>query len=130
MRRIFLAILLCTVLSACQPAIAKNKISIELSDFSFTPDAFTIKAGTAVTMTITNSGTIQHDLNIMKLGSDVGGMFDEEDRQNVLWEAKVEPGETLTAIFTVPDEAGSYQVICSMPGHLQAGMAGSIEVVR
>lgn len=127
---VLLLILPMMVLSACQPGSAENKISVDLSDFMISPDAFTVKAGAVITVNVTNSGAIQHDFNIMKLGSEIGGMIDEDDRANVLWGVKVEPGETLTATFTVPEEPGLYQVICSLPGHLQAGMVGSINVIK
>jgi azurin len=37
-------------------------------------------------------------------------------------------GETVEVIFTVPQEAGSYEYICSFPGHYYAGMKGMLVV--
>jgi azurin len=37
-------------------------------------------------------------------------------------------GETVEVTFTVPEEAGSYQYICSFPGHYYAGMKGTLVV--
>lgn len=37
-------------------------------------------------------------------------------------------GETVEITFTVPEEAGSYEYICSFPGHFYAGMKGMLVV--
>lgn len=37
-------------------------------------------------------------------------------------------GETVEVTFTVPEEAGNYQYICSFPGHYYAGMKGMLVV--
>lgn len=37
-------------------------------------------------------------------------------------------GETVDVTFTVPDAAGSYQFICTYPGHYRMGMRGVLVV--
>ncbi len=37
-------------------------------------------------------------------------------------------GETVEVTFTVPEEAGEYEYICSFPGHFSAGMKGILKV--
>lgn len=123
-------ILLSAALAGCQSGAAAKKLNVELDDFTITPNQFTVQAGSEVTISVTNRGTVEHDLNIIKPGTDIGDVFDEEDRANVLWETDVQPSEANVATFTVPDEAGTYQVVCAMPGHMQAGMVGRLEVVR
>ena len=131
MRRIpILFLLLSAVLAGCQSGAVAKKLIVELDDFSITPDQFTVQAGSEVKISVTNNGTVEHDFNIMEPGADIGDMFDEEDRANVLWEMEVQPGETKSAMFTVPEKGGIYQVVCAMPGHMQAGMIGKLEVVK
>lgn len=130
MKKIFLfAFILSLVLYGCEPGTAETRLNVELGDFSITPNQFTVRAGSILSVSVTNTGTIEHDFNILKMGAAVGESFDEEDQADVLWEVKVKPGETISGTFTVPEETGSYQVVCSMPGHLEAGMAGTIIVV-
>ncbi|MDL1944781.1 hypothetical protein FBQ99_20840, partial [Chloroflexi bacterium CFX2] len=38
--------------------------------------------------------------------------------------------ESVELSFTAPDQPGTYQIVCGMPGHLQAGMVGTLEVVK
>jgi uncharacterized cupredoxin-like copper-binding protein len=123
-------ILLSVALVGCQSGVAAKKLNVELGDFTIAPNQFTVQTRSEVTIIVTNNGTVEHDFNIMQSGADIGDMFDAEDRANVLWETDVQPGETKSAIFPVPEEAGSYQVVCAMPGHMQAGMIGMLEVVE
>lgn len=37
-------------------------------------------------------------------------------------------GETVSVTFTVPDELGEYEYICSFPGHFSGGMKGTLQV--
>lgn len=39
-------------------------------------------------------------------------------------------GETVEVTFTVPEEAGDYEFICSFPGHYGAGMKGILTVKK
>ncbi len=43
----------------------------------------------------------------------------------IYWEVEVEAGETVTETFTAP-EAGTYEVICAIEGHLDAGMRAEL----
>jgi uncharacterized cupredoxin-like copper-binding protein len=81
----------------------------------FNPDAFTVPAGEEVTVELT-SGGVEHDFVIEGLGG--------EDVEVVHADA----GQTETGTFTA-DEAGTYTVYCSVPGHREAGMEATLEVV-
>ncbi|RYG55380.1 azurin, partial [bacterium] len=40
------------------------------------------------------------------------------------------PGESETLTFTAPSEPGSYEYICTFPGHFGAGMKGHLEITE
>jgi len=80
-------------------------------DLAFEPNAFTIPAGTDVSITLVNDGALQHDFVIEDQGVDSG---------------LVNGGESTT--FTVNLPAGTYEFICSVEGHAQAGMVGTLTV--
>ena len=115
--------------SACGAAAPTTQIDITLSDFQFVPGQITVPAGTEIKVTATHTGAVVHDFLVMKLGTDVGHAFDESDRANVYWELKAEPGETKSGSFIAPLEPGVYQILCGTPGHLEAGMIGTLTVV-
>jgi uncharacterized cupredoxin-like copper-binding protein len=127
---LFIFLLPSLILSACGSGKASAKINVEMTDFAFTPNQFTIPAGEEITLNITHDGLVEHDFVIMKLNTDVGGHFNEEDLINVYWQVKVQPGDSQTVIFTAPGEPGTYQIVCGMAGHVEAGMVGQLAVVE
>lgn len=107
---------------------ASNKINVTMTDFHFTPNAFSIKAGQEISFSGRNNGAVTHDFIIMKLGADVGDSFDKEDEPNVFWKTEIPAGQTAAATFTAPTDPGDYQVLCGIPGHYQAGMIATLTV--
>ena len=131
MKKILVVMILFSVFtSACQAGRPSTKLGVELNDFTITPNQLTLPAGSEIKISITNKGSVMHDFYIMKFGVDVGEKFDEEDKLNAYWEAEVQPDDTLELRFVAPDEPGTYQIVCGMPGHLQAGMVGTLRIVK
>jgi uncharacterized cupredoxin-like copper-binding protein len=89
---------------------AATDVTIELSEFKFTPPAFTIAAETPVTVTLRNVGTILHNFSIdaLRISQDVP------------------VGATRQVTINAP--AGTYQYYCDVPGHRAAGMVGTLTV--
>jgi uncharacterized cupredoxin-like copper-binding protein len=123
-----LMMILVLALSACGASGPSTMISFTMTDFAFNPNDFTVPAGEQITLNVTHNGTMEHDFIIMKYATDAGEKFDEEDKANVYWEIDLQPGDSETIVFTAPEQPGTYQVICGMPGHLQSGMIGKLIV--
>ena len=106
---------------------ASNSIEATASEFQFDPDAWTVQAGEPFTIDFENGGTTEHEWAVINLGEDLESEDDfAEDK--VLLEVEALPaGETTTEEFTI-EEAGTYQVICALEGHFDAGMEGSLTV--
>lgn len=92
-----------------------NTVSLELSEFKFTPNTFTVKAGSEVTINLKNTGSVAHDITI----DDVNG-------QKVY--KKVEAGKSDKVTFTAPSQAGTIDFYCAEPGHKESGMTGTMTV--
>lgn len=116
------------VLSACGMLDRTDKLSFTMTDFAFHPNEFNVEAGTEITIRVTHDGTMEHNFIVMKYGTDAGEVFDETDKVNVFWEVDLQPGDSKTIRFTAPEQPGTYQIICGMPGHLQSGMIGRMIV--
>jgi len=130
-KKLLFALLLTTfILSACGQGNESTKIKVDMTDFAFTPNQFTVPAGKEITLDIQHDGTVEHDFIIMKYDTNVGEHFNEEDQLNVYWQIKVQPGESKTITFTAPSEPGIYQIVCGMAGHVEAGMVGQLEVIE
>ena len=124
-----LLLVLALSLAACGKPGPSAQIRITMTDFAFSPDEFTVPAGQAITFSAVHDGSVVHSFIIMNAGTDAGHKFDQEDEANVYWSTEIQPGEAETAVFQAPTQPGEYQVLCGMPGHLQAGMIGKLIVV-
>jgi len=132
MRKILflLVILLSLTLASCGGSAPSTSIDVTLTDFSFTPNQFTIPAGQEITLKVLNNGAVVHNFIIMKLGTSAGEAFDTEDEANVFWsERDIPPGGDLSVTFTAPTEPGDYQVVCKTAGHIASGMIATVTVV-
>lgn len=130
MKRMLVIIMLLAMilLTACVADRPSTEIDVRMTDFAFTPSRFTVTAGEQITLNAMHEGLVEHDFVIMKLSADVGGHFTEEDLENVYWLVKIQPGESQTVSFTAPSGPGTYQIVCGMAGHVEAGMVGQLEV--
>jgi len=132
MKTKLLSILLLTtlILSACGgQGKPSTEIHVDMTDFAFTPNQYVVPAGQQISLHVQHDGTVEHDFIIMKYDTTVGEHFDKEDQPNIYWQIKVQPGQTETLTFTAPEQPGTYQIVCGMAGHVEAGMVGQLEVV-
>ena len=79
---------------------------------AYEPTELTANAG-SVTIDFANETQVPHDVVVQKDGEDVGA---------------TEQITASTTKLTVELDPGSYTFYCSVPGHLEAGMKGSLTV--
>jgi uncharacterized cupredoxin-like copper-binding protein len=91
---------------------AGGSATVELSEFALTPAALTVPAGGS--LEVTNAGSATHNLTV----SDTD-----------LATADLAAGESETLDLSSLD-AGEYEVICSIPGHADAGMKGTLTITE
>ncbi len=115
MRRIVaLSALLAVIAAACAPAASgggAGDFSITQSEFKFTPASIELPAGVPLHLKLKNAGTVEHDFAIEKAGVKV----------------LVKPGATATRNIQEL-EPGVYEILCTVPGHKEAGMVGTLTV--
>lgn len=98
-----------------QPPAQDGEIRVEAGDdLKFRPDTIAVADG-EFTITLVNTGITEHDFLIRDV-DDVHG-------EHML---HVEGGETASRDYEL--EAGSYEFYCSIPGHEEAGMVGTLTV--
>ena len=93
-------------------AASMQEITVEGNEYAFIPSAITLKQGQEVKITFKNIGRLPHNLSI----SD----FNVKSKT-------IQPGEEDTFTFT-PDKTGSFTYTCTVPGHADKGMKGTLTV--
>lgn len=138
LKRILSILFSLVLLTACasEAASPATDITVEMSDFAYSPSSITVPAGEPVTLTLRNIGNIEHDFVVEKIdattkvvqdsGSDAHHAHGEE--QNYDLHVSANAGDTSAIELTVT-EPGSYQVFCSVEGHKEAGMIGELVVL-
>jgi uncharacterized cupredoxin-like copper-binding protein len=86
-------------------------LTVTLDDFTFAPSDVAVQPG-QVNLTLANEGAAVHDLTVPELDITI----------------LVLPGESVTTGLEF-DIAGTYDTLCSIPGHASLGMTGSLVVL-
>lgn len=89
-------------------------LTVEMSEFAFHPEAITVRRG--ATVTAENIGEVPHNLTLERPGTG----------QRVAGTPTIEAGRETT--LEVDAEPGRYAMVCTVPGHREAGMVGEVAV--
>lgn len=85
-----------------------SDITLTLTEFKITPDTIEVPAGSVIT--VVNDGTTAHDVQVEGITSDT-----------------VDAGKT-TTLDLAGLEPGTYDMICTVTGHKDSGMTGTITI--
>jgi uncharacterized cupredoxin-like copper-binding protein len=107
-----LAVLVAGCGGGTAPATAAGgSIKLTLTEFKYPTPTIELKADEKATLELKNTGTVEHDLKI-----DAAGL-----------QVLIQPGKTATRNLG-PLKAGTYEFWCSVTGHKEAGMKGTLIV--
>lgn len=95
-----------------QSASQENYLELSAVDINFEPRDLTIPANTDVTIAVTNNGVLQHDFVLDEAGISTGVL---------------NGGQSVDVTVNLPP--GTYTFYCSVPGHREAGMVGTLTVI-
>jgi len=132
-------LLVALFLSACGGSSSEPQDTFTITateDFTYSPDAVIVRAGEEVTLTFKNEGSVDHSLNILNTDEELehvleGAHEEEELHEELLIEFhEIAAGETTTETFIVDLEPGDYTFFCSLPGHGDAGLVGTLTVIQ
>ncbi len=99
------------------PLTGEEDVVIEIAagepnEFAFNPSRVEVEAGQRIGLVLRNVGDIDHELAI----------------KDIAFHLHAESNQTVRGAFRAP-EPGHYEIGCYLPGHLEAGMKGTLVVV-
>jgi uncharacterized cupredoxin-like copper-binding protein len=136
-----LLIVLVAALAACgsaEPApMPKTELSLTATDIAYDTSRLEAKAGQPVVLTLHNEGVLEHDFSIMEMPH-AGEVMAEEaehgtghDMSGMTMDPEIHVaspvGESLAVEFT-PTQPGEYEFFCTVAGHKEANMVGTLVV--
>jgi uncharacterized cupredoxin-like copper-binding protein len=114
-------------------ASVRRTIDIDMSDaMRFTPDRIRVRQGETVRLRVRNAGQVLHELVIgtreelqahAQLMQKFPGMEHDEP-----FMTHVKPGARGEIVWNF-NRPGRFEFACLIPGHFQAGMVGTLEVI-
>lgn len=109
----------------------KKTVTIELSEFAFTPKDITLQAGQPYVLEIVNKGTVKHEFTAEDFMRTVATRKAETAESEVkvpfFTEIEVFAGKK-AELLLIPLIPGTYKLVCEIEGHYEAGMFGTITV--
>jgi uncharacterized cupredoxin-like copper-binding protein len=135
-RKTFLILIFALLLSACGASQPATEITVEVTDFAYTPFSITIPVNQPVVLTINNQGAIEHDFVVEEIDvtdihaqdeSSGGHHMQGMDAAAYDLHVAIGAGQTNVLEFTAL-KPGTYRIFCSIQGHVEAGMVGELIV--
>ncbi len=121
------------------PALVKStdwakqqELTIDLSEYAFTPKEFTLTAGQPYVLKVVNKGAVKHEFTAEAFfGAVAFRKAEDASAEFKAWaprEVEVFAGQQIE-VYLIPTQTGTYQLVCEIEGHFEAGMFGTITVV-
>jgi len=112
-----ISLIVTAALAACGGGGGANQTPLDVtltagSELKFTPNTLTAKVGQTVNVTLDNTGALEHSFLVDELSVDSG----------------VVAGGSKKVVSFTPSAAGTYTFYCSIPGHKDGGMTGTLTV--
>ena len=119
---------------AADSSMISRTINVSMSDsMRFEPESFRFNQGDVVRFSVTNKGQSMHEFVVgtyqaNKEHAELMRKFPNMEH-DAPYMAHVAPGQTKEIIWKF-NQAGDFQVACLIAGHFDAGMVGSVKVLR
>jgi len=129
-----LALALTFTLVACSGTAASSiepkTITLTMNEFQFQPAQITVNVGQPIKLVMKNTGTVLHDFvsrdAMVEVMAEHGAEHDMGGMPTAM-HAAIEAGQQSTLEFKAT-QAGTYTFYCTVAGHKEAGMQGTLIV--
>ncbi len=117
-------------LSEQTPTVVKVELGAKGGDLVFEPSQLIFQAGKLYKLVVENPSPTKHYFSALRFASAVWTRKVEADGVEIkgsVREIEVKPGGEAEWFF-VPVKAGTFRLECTIPGHAEAGMVGTIRI--
>lgn len=90
---------------------ASNEIRLVTSEWKFDPGTVQVASGRSITLVLDNKGALEHDIQVNGIDLHLHAQARQTAQQTVTF-----------------DKPGTYEFVCTLPGHQEAGMKGKLVV--
>lgn len=138
--RLSLTLTVMIALAACGSTsatpTATQSLAVTAKEFGFAPAQLTVTSGQPVELSFQNTGAVEHDWSVREIdltGTPIateatgGGHMTGDAHDAPELHVAAGPGGQGKLTFT-PSKAGTYEVLCTVAGHKEAGMVGTLTV--
>ncbi len=127
--------LLAGLLSACSSSPVVQEITIDAKAMQYEPASFEVTAGQPVRLIFKNDDTVEHDFSILEIPtshmSESSESMAGHDMSNLTVQPELHaaaPAGGSSQIEFTPSKPGTYEYFCTVAGHKEAGMHGTLTV--
>lgn len=104
-------------------------VNVHPSEFTYTPSKIIVKKNEPITIILKNQDQIDHDIEIRKINIHNNTNYHSEKHKNAQADFHLHASANSTSTQTIiPMENGTYEFYCSLPGHKENGMKGTLVV--
>lgn len=102
-------------------------LSINTTKYSYTPSNVTIRKGQLVILTLKNTDTIEHDIEIRNFPYEIQNTVEHMNHSSSNLDLHIHaPANSEKTLKFTPIKSGFYEFFCSLPGHKEKGMVGRL----
>lgn len=114
---------------------APQEVVVTTTDLAFDSERIEVTANQPVVLTLRNDGALEHDVSIMHIPVEITDAAEEDEAGHDMsameempeLHVSAMPGMSKSVTFT-PTEPGEYTFFCTVTGHQDAGMTGTLVV--
>lgn len=106
----------------------KKIINIEANDFAYLPNQINVKKNKIITINLINNGKVEHDLQISGLNAEVIKVDSHQHHNKDSIHVHAQAGNQ-SKVMIKPLETGEFEYYCTIPGHRESGMIGTLKII-
>ena len=132
---LLLIVIVAALLAGCSGRPKAVEIKLEASGLKYQPETLEVVAGQPVKLTFVNNDSVVHDFSIMEIPVVLVGATAEPMAGHDMGNMTTEPqlhvaaaANSTTSLEFTPSKSGTYEFFCTVPGHKETGMVGTLVV--